>query len=908
MVSAGCVMVRKKVLSLGVESLEARTLLTAMPLGLTGAVAAVNNLKLGWRATETRTQAQTSVMHLESVPAAAASAAADVARTSLLAAQATAVTPIMAGGIATTFNRADLADVPAGITPLKRSRPAAAIIKTPKPAPQGNEIVTPPNLTGATKQVEITIGAPTGKTQQPLGLNVGSMSYWGQGNAVNNMITQGGGFELANSKVVLHAADGSTGNTLVADGDWTWDTIGRSAMVGRTLAGSTGVNKFGTWTITNAQPEIDGSGNATGRTLVTIGGNFAAAPAKDDTFAVELLNVNRSYLSDQTSAWGTATIGRDLTVAHGGSASVKVTLGGGADNGAALTYYFGADATAGRNVLRHGHTYQFTFWARTDASAGGSAAATLSLSQGNNAGAVTLPLIADGQWHQYALTVAATNPVVYENGIGSLLVRGANASVNVDDIKLIDLNDVLPGTTLSKEVVSLVREYGFSSLRFWHGEMRWARLDDIIGTPENRPMVQGLWDTYDMQFGLPEMLQLAKETGTSPWIVIPTGWSNADVHNLMEYLGGSADTAYGAKRVADGHAGSWFADLRIRIEAGNESWNGIFWPNAYYPFDPYWERAEDMFHTFKTDPLYSANASRLELVVNGWQWVPWYTEQSLRFVPSADAVDISAYTSGPNTDIPLNQVLGGVLTQQMSENASQLPSTLFSFGKKIYVYEESMGELQGTLPAATESAYATSLGAGLAVMRNAMQLSRDYGISVQNLFTMFQRGLALPNGYTLGHYGIFSDLGTAATNPRPIALGAKLLNQASGEILDSSLSSGWVVDSTSTIPAAQTTQAADAMVTFDGANFVVTMFNNTIADLENTNFHFALPTSIDGKLITADWSKATFKVLTGPAVGSNNETDAPVVIADGTYTHGTREVYAALPGHSMGSLVIPIAF
>jgi len=86
------------------------------------------------------------------------------------------------------------------------------------------------------------------------------------------------------------------------------------------------------------------------------------------------------------------------------------------------------------------------------------------------------------------------------------------------------------------------------------------------------------------------------------------------------------------------------------------------------------------------------------------------------------------------------------------------------------------------------------------------------------------------------------------------------------------------------------------------------MFNNTIADLQNTNFHFTLPTTINGKAVTADWANATFKVLNGTAVGANNEITQNVNIAAGTYTHGTREAYAALPGHSMGSLVIPLLF
>lgn len=887
--------------TLGLEALEARVLLTAAPL--VGPVAAANRLKMGWRPEEFRLHALKPVTSLQA-PAPAAQAAIF----------GNMIEPLASGATRTVFDRTLLADSTSGTSPLKRSRPPEATVKVPKP-PQGIEIVRPPALPGITRQVDLAIGNATGRTQQPLGLNVGSMSAWAQGNAVNNLITQGGGFELANSRVLLHAAAGSTGNQLVVDADWMWDAVGRSAMVGSVLTGSTGANRHNAWQIVAAQPQLDSGGNATGRTVLTIAGAFAVPPVATDSFFVELLNQSRHPLSDHTSTWGDATVVRDVSTARSGSASARISLGqiaGGAGeggaNGGVLTYYFGADATAGRNVLRQGHTYQFTFWAKAaTGGGGGSASYTLNLWQGANGGNISAPLIADGQWHPYALTVVATNPAVYENGIGSIQVKGANAQVHIDDVRLIDLNDQLPGTSLSQETVSLIKDYGFKGLRFWHGEMRWARLDDVIGPQESRSMLAGLWETFDAQFGLPEMLQLARETGSTPWIVIPTMWTPEDVGNLMEYLGGSAQTEYGAKRIADGQADSWFSVLPgIRFEAGNESWNGIFAPNAYYPFEPYWERAEEMFQNFKSDPLYAANAAKLELIVNGWQWVPWYTEQSIKNVPSADAVDISAYTSGPSTEMPLNQLLGGVLTQQMSENKSQLPSTIF--GKKVYVYEESMGELQGSITKETESAYATSLGAGLAVMRNAMQLSRDYGISIQNLFTMFQRGLTLPNGYSLGHYGIFSDLGTAASNPRPIALGAKLLNQASGQILASSLTSGWVVDSTSTIPLARTTQAADSLVTFDGSRLVITLFNNTIADLENTNFHFSLPSTLHGKAIAADWSRATFKVLTGPTVGSNNETTAPVGISDGTFTHGLREVYAALPGHSMGSLVIPITF
>jgi hypothetical protein len=127
-------------------------------------------------------------------------------------------------------------------------------------------------------------------------------------------------------------------------------------------------------------------------------------------------------------------------------------------------------------------------------------------------------------------------------------------------------------------------------------------------------------------------------------------------------------------------------------------------------------------------------------------------------------------------------------------------------------------------------------------------------------------------------------------------------------VLSSSITSGWVVDSTATAPLATTTQAADAMVTFDGKNLVITMFNDTIADTQNTTFHFNLPATLDGKAFSVDWTKAAFNVLTGPSVSANNEIGDEVSITTGQYSHDTRQVYAALAGHSMGSLVIPVSF
>lgn len=311
-----------------------------------------------------------------------------------------------------------------------------------------------------------------------------------------------------------------------------------------------------------------------------------------------------------------------------------------------------------------------------------------------------------------------------------------------------------------------------------------------------------------------------------------------------------------------------------------------------------------MFSEIKSSAYYGAAANKIELIVNGWQWVPWYTEQAVKLVPAADAVSVSSYLSGPNTDLATRDFYGAVLSQQLNDNKSQYPSTIF--GKKVYVYEMNGGELQGAVPLARESEYATSLANGLAVARQAMVLSRDYGMSSQQLFTFVQRGNNLPAGYALGHYGIFTDLTTAFTNPRPVAMAAKLLNQATGTILTSSMTAGWQVDSGSGWSTARTTSANDAMVTLDGDRLVITAFNSTATDDTHVRLNVTLPATIGGREILPDWSKVTMQVLNGPSVASGNETAASVAIAAGQWVRNNSTLTALLPAHTMASIVIPL--
>src|SRR4051812_45597387 len=114
---------------------------------------------------------------------------------------------------------------------------------------------------------------------------------------------------------------------------------------------------------------------------------------------------------------------------------------------------------------------------------------------------------------------------VYSNGSASIQINASNGTIHLDDLKLIDLTDqISPTSPLSKSIVDLIKTYNFGTLRFWIPEIRFASLDDLIGNAEARPMIIGPNDNYDPQLGLPEMLELSKQTNTAAWITLPTTW------------------------------------------------------------------------------------------------------------------------------------------------------------------------------------------------------------------------------------------------------------------------------------------------------------------------------------------------------------------------------------------------
>ncbi len=225
----------------------------------------------------------------------------------------------------------------------------------------------------------------------------------------------------------------------------------------------------------------------------------------------------------------------------------------------------------------------------------------------------------------------------------------------MDNITIVE-KDGPPAYDFYPTVVNTLKKFRPSTLRLWTLQENRGfgkSLDDALGPPEESNLTfrenYGASSTDSM--GLHRQLALCAEVGTDPWIITSTMFSAAEQRNLIEYLAGPADSPYGKKRAAWGQTAPWTeAFKQIKLEMGNETWNGMFAPQHFSGRGAtYGAYSEFMFQQMKASPWF--RPEKFQFVLNGWVAQPkndtWgFGANALRNAPSAQAIDIAYYTGG----------------------------------------------------------------------------------------------------------------------------------------------------------------------------------------------------------------------------------------------------------------------
>ncbi len=126
------------------------------------------------------------------------------------------------------------------------------------------------------------------------------------------------------------------------------------------------------------------------------------------------------------------------------------------------------------------------------------------------------------------------------------------------------------GLPVRRDVVEGLIDLKLSVLRYGgsmvnHPEYRWK---NMIGPRDRRPPTAGWWYRYSSNgWGILDFLNMCEAMGVLGVPAFNMGEAPRDMADFMEYVNGPADSEWGRKRAADGHAAPY--GLRA-IELGNE--------------------------------------------------------------------------------------------------------------------------------------------------------------------------------------------------------------------------------------------------------------------------------------------------------------------------------------------------
>lgn len=131
------------------------------------------------------------------------------------------------------------------------------------------------------------------------------------------------------------------------------------------------------------------------------------------------------------------------------------------------------------------------------------------------------------------------------------------------------------GLPVRADVANAMVQQGLQAIRFGGcansgcGDVPDYKWKAMVGNPAMRPVTRGFWYPHESNgFGIFEFLQLGEAMGIEAVPSLNIDETPEDVRDLMDYLYGSAQTKWGAQRIADGHP----APYRVRrFQLGNEN-------------------------------------------------------------------------------------------------------------------------------------------------------------------------------------------------------------------------------------------------------------------------------------------------------------------------------------------------
>jgi hypothetical protein len=576
------------------------------------------------------------------------------------------------------------------------------------------------------------------------------------------------------------------------------------------------------------------------------------------------------------------------------------------------TVYSALDTFDNRSFVQMNGTYTLSFRAK---GVGGTKMLYVSLARltgkFGNLTYLVKPIQLTGQWQEYKFTVT-----LHESGhsIGPVHLRFNvhDSAVLLDDVAFMEPAAANNPTAFRNVVVDRLRELHPGVLRYMDsGGNFGSKLDQLLA-PEFARQRSGFSETsvepHDVPIGLHEFLVLCEAVHTEPWFVIPVGFTQQEMRELIEYLSAGKEKPYGAKRIALGQTEPWTKVFPvIHLELGNETWNwGSFAGAGWQDAKAYGSHTGDIFAAARATPGY--DASKFDLVMDGWMGVPWWNDQELLAGSHADTIDVAPYTFNPfNNASSIETIFGPMFAEPEAIDSRptglipQQAKVAAQHGVKLAVYEVNLGVYEGKVNQIALDATIPSLGAGLSTADHMLLMLRDAGINLQAVFALpeYENGFhntADPHANeNVKLWGTVVDMGGQTNRVRPSFLAEELANEAVAERMLLTVPTG-------ANPTWDQAENGNAQVKLAAAHYIqsfaFTDGKRTSVVLFNLSRSTALPVTLSGAMAPRG-AKVEVGRLTSGHINDTNEDAQKVAITHSTLEHFDPAQPYSLPPFSM---------
>jgi len=687
------------------------------------------------------------------------------------------------------------------------------------------------SVSSRTQTLSLNDGSILQSKTNRIGVNIGSIDYWGSGQILRNLIgATNPGFEpLQNRQIWALTAAGSDATFTIPD---QYDGVPANYWAGGTFtvveSQSGGAELGCTGTIaSNTGPNYPLSGQSTYvAPTITVSTPCSAAFAVGDT-----VEMSKSTFPTPESWWESGGLGGMNGSVSGGaqllsdttdlcatcgtqSLNMNATTSG---SSASAAWTFDSETGDDLFVLMNG-SYQLSFWAKAASGTPVLTASATRLSAGGfNCGTYTPKLTSS--WAQYSVTCTASESQGSTSpGNVQVTINTTKGSVYLDNVSFVKTNTASSNTTvLRDEVIAKLQDYYGPSVgtnpgmfRYWvnqNGESisNWTQPDYAHApTSGGAGYFVGPGGAGVVSLSLEDYLVICQLLNAEPYLEVPVTFSTAEAANLIEFLASPSSTTYGARRAALGQQDPWtsvFSDIHLSF--CNECWNGSSFPgqslpsrsgapNSEYYYD-YSLRARDIFAAMRADSYYSAPS--FDLVMNA-QTATNYSMDTAIQRAHPDSIEIEGYTYSTVNSFASDAALWQPAMVEPYEKVTN-PSDVYNFYQSVHdyqsqkscgasgtaachvnIYEWGQGTISGSIDQTHMDYINAGAGEGVVMALQPLLNLQYYGIGPQSFFSLTEFRNNASNGSINKLWGNIVDIGGATNNVRPEFLGVQVVNES----------------------------------------------------------------------------------------------------------------------------------